>query len=360
MSIYNSTASVTNTTGSTITIGTVSVPAGGTVIFWNTTLSGQNSSAASVFAQFQANVSTLEAAVAAGSLTVTQDSIALTPTQFNAVMTTMMQAVAAGTNFAQALIPVQNQPTASDGSPQVTTGFSGVPASATPGSVFGYNSTSAAANAVIRAAAYAPPGTNAQRSIVSTSASDAPAGAGALTVVLTYLNTSMVLKSETLTLNGTTPVNTVGTDIAFVESIVVATTGTAGGANVGTLTLMTGTAGGGTAIASVPAGSGNTEYAAHYVPAGVSCYLVGMSAGSAAVLNSFFLASLGNPTVLASPFNALQPLSGAYMVPSGGQSLSVNFPSPIVVPGPNLIQMYCRPFAATASTNFGQFNYFQR
>ncbi len=98
----------------------------------------------------------------------------------------------------------------------------------------GYTATSATSGKVIRATTYTPQGTNAQRSVNSTSASDTSAGTGARTVTINYLDTSFVAHSETVTLNGTTAVNTVGTNIAFIENIVVASVGSGGG-NVGTI-----------------------------------------------------------------------------------------------------------------------------
>src|SRR5512135_49274 len=74
----------------------------------------------------------------------------------------------------------------------------------------GYVGTSATSGKVIRATTYTPQGTNAQRSVKSSSASDTAAGTGAQTITLNYLDaTNILLASETITLNGTTAVNTV-------------------------------------------------------------------------------------------------------------------------------------------------------
>src|SRR5512135_3111762 len=67
----------------------------------------------------------------------------------------------------------------------------------------GYTATSATTGKAIRATTYTPQGTNAQRSVNSTSASDASAGTGARTVTINYLDaTNIALASETVTLNG--------------------------------------------------------------------------------------------------------------------------------------------------------------
>jgi hypothetical protein len=65
-----------------------------------------------------------------------------------------------------------------------------------------------------------------QMEVVSSSANDSSAGTWARTVIVTYLTNTFVEKSETITLNGTTPVATVGTDIYRVNRFRVATTGT--------------------------------------------------------------------------------------------------------------------------------------
>ena len=62
--------------------------------------------------------------------------------------------------------------------------------------------------------------------VISSSANDAAAGTGARTVKLYYLDGNFVLKSETITLNGTTAVATTATDIYRILGLRVVTTGT--------------------------------------------------------------------------------------------------------------------------------------
>lgn len=62
--------------------------------------------------------------------------------------------------------------------------------------------------------------------VVSSSANDAAAGTGARTVKVTYLDGNFVVKSETITLNGTTAVATIATDIYRILDFRVMTTGT--------------------------------------------------------------------------------------------------------------------------------------
>lgn len=73
--------------------------------------------------------------------------------------------------------------------------------------------------------------------LVSSSANDAAAGTGARTVLVTGLDSSYLTASETVTLNGTTPVATSNTYLA-INSLTVATAGSTF-SNVGTIDCRT-------------------------------------------------------------------------------------------------------------------------
>jgi hypothetical protein len=73
-----------------------------------------------------------------------------------------------------------------------------------------------------------PPAPGVQMSIVSNSANDAAAGTGARTIVIEYLDGNLDFSFELITLNGTTPVNTIATDIRWVQAMHVATAGSGG------------------------------------------------------------------------------------------------------------------------------------
>lgn len=64
-----------------------------------------------------------------------------------------------------------------------------------------------------------------QLSLVSTSTADTAAGTGARTVVVEYLNGDLDYSFEMVTLNGTTPVLTLATDVRWVQAVHVATVG---------------------------------------------------------------------------------------------------------------------------------------
>lgn len=219
----------------------------------------------------------------------------------------------------------------------------------------GYVNTSATSPAKIRATVYTPQGTNAQRSVSSSSASDAAAGTGAQSVTINYLDAGFVAHSETVTLNGTTAVNTVGTNIAYIESMVVATVGS-GTTNAGTITIFTATAGGGSAWGSIAATDGMSFWAHHYVPAGVTCYPLSLSGGGTVVGGRMNLIRTGNPSATNLP---VRQVGGTYTHLAAGGLVDHQFTIPIPIQGPDLIYVTDTPFAVTASVAVGTFEYVQ-
>lgn len=75
-----------------------------------------------------------------------------------------------------------------------------------------------------------PSSAGVQMAIVSTSANDAAAGTGARTIEIHYLDANLVSQVETVTMNGVTPVNTVATNIRFIQCMHVITVGSGGSA----------------------------------------------------------------------------------------------------------------------------------
>jgi len=140
----------------------------------------------------------------------------------------------------------------------------------------------ATAQAPVEWTVYTEQTSNAQRSIASSSANDTGAGTGARTVKITYYSVSGGSITgpfyETVTLNGTSYVNTVSTTIAFIEKIEVLTVGS-GLTNAGILTLKAGAAGAGATVITIGVGDGQTFIAHHYVASGRTMYLTGISVG---------------------------------------------------------------------------------
>jgi hypothetical protein len=120
-------------------------------------------------------------------------------------------------------------------------------------------------------------------SIVSTDAADNSAGTGARTVYIEGLNGKYGVISETVTLDGTTPVSTVGAYL-YVNQFYVVTTGS-GGANAGEITAKVSTT-----LYDLIAVGYNQRTTGHYcVPAGYTGYMTegvittGQAAGSTSI-----------------------------------------------------------------------------
>lgn len=109
-------------------------------------------------------------------------------------------------------------------------------------------------------------------SVVSSSANDASAGTGLRTLTIVGLDSSYNIQSETITMNGVTPVNTVNS-YTFINRAYGKTFG-GGGTNAGTIT--------GTALVDatvqfvVGVGYGQTHKAIYMVPASTKGYITRM------------------------------------------------------------------------------------
>jgi len=218
--------------------------------------------------------------------------------------------------------------------------------------VTGYVGTSSAAAYAIRATAYTPQGTDAQRSIASSSANDTAAGTGARKVRITYLNTAMQEKTEDITLNGTTGVNTTSLDMALLQKMEVIEVGSGGG-NAGTISIYTQINKGGVVWGSIAAGENQTYWAHHYVPTGKTCYMLNLSVGSTVVGGWASVQRSGNPMGTGIPQRSI---AGTYPHPILG-TVDHSFRVPLAIQGPDLVWLNDRAIAATASTSFGTFEF---
>lgn len=227
----------------------------------------------------------------------------------------------------------------------------------TSGLNFGYVPAAAAAGTRILATTYAPaaPGVGAQRSMSSSSAADAAAGTGARTVLITYLTAAFVVKTETVTLNGVTAVNTANTDIAYIESMVVVTTGS-GHVNAGAITLFNAVAGGGGTLGQIAAGDSQTNWAHHYVPAGKTCLLTKATFGGTLAAGRGVVNRTGDPSQVNFP---VLPFGGQYPH-IAGDSKDIDFQRPLVVPGPDYIFLSEIPNSAVVgNVAFGTLHFLQ-
>lgn len=161
--------------------------------------------------------------------------------------------------------------------------------------------------------------------IVSTSTDDDSAGTGARTVYIEGLNGDYNVISETIVMDGTTPVVTTGTYL-YVNQFYVATVGT-GGANAGEITAKVSTT-----LYDIIAVGYNNRTTGHYcVPAGYTGYMTsgvittGQATGSTSV--TAFLKQHGPDGIVR---------VGAVSTLNNG-SVQYDFSPPYIIPEKNCI-----------------------
>lgn len=216
--------------------------------------------------------------------------------------------------------------------------------------------STAAAQVPIRFGAYNPPPSAAQRSIGSTSANDTAAGTGARQVKITYFDGSLNGPyEETVTLNGTTAVDTVATDIRFIEQMEVVSVGSTG-FNEGLIALQNGTGGAGPTRATIVVGYANTFWAHHYVPTGkraiIKNFLWAMANGD----NGNVWLRYRNPLDTNSP-NLYK--SAINRVEGNSPTLTRPLDPPLIVVGPSIIEMVISIDSSTAGLAVGGFGYYE-
>ena len=166
-----------------------------------------------------------------------------------------------------------------------------------------------------------------QLSVVSSSANDAAAGTGARTVVIEYLNGQLDYSFEVVTLNGTTPVLTLATDVRCVQAVHVATAGS-GAKAAGNITVGNG----GTTYLKLTAGERTSYNAFTRVPRQRRLFVTEMYAGS----NSGSSASRVTVEAVSTQINGLdQSETGLFYKVAGialqdsSTTLSLTAPFPI-------------------------------
>lgn len=228
------------------------------------------------------------------------------------------------------------------------------------GLISGQKATASTATTLVYSTTYTAPTSNARRSIKSSSASDTAAGTGARTVRITYLSfsgTDLIGPfTETVTLNGTSAVNTVNTDIGVIEKMEVITAGSTQ-ATVGVVTLYSATAGGGSAVWSIAAAATSTDSVHHYVPSGKTCYIRSVSfctSGTVAGNGGIFWLTRQEPTITDTCERIITEI---LPVPGITPQTSETYPCEIDIDGPVLIRGWCKPAASGSYTNYFSFNY---
>lgn len=120
-----------------------------------------------------------------------------------------------------------------------------------------------------------PDAAGVQMAIVSDSADDTAAGTGIRSIEIIYLDSALALQSETVTLNGTTPVNTLATDIRFIECMHLVTAG-AGGKAAGNISATNSA----TVYSYIASGKRRCSSSARRVPAGKRLIIDSISVSS--------------------------------------------------------------------------------
>lgn len=140
---------------------------------------------------------------------------------------------------------------------------------------FGNHTATGSTERLVSNRQYVEQASQAQRSVKSTSANDTnPGGSGAKQVRLIYLNSNYERKVEDIFLNGTSAVNTVATDIRFVEKFSVIK----GTAAAGAVMLMTSINGTGNELCGIGSGTDDAYLCHHYVPSGSKAEVIHWSA----------------------------------------------------------------------------------
>jgi hypothetical protein len=224
---------------------------------------------------------------------------------------------------------------------------------------FGLRTTAAVTEVPLyNGATYVEQTTQAQRSLVSSSASDSAAGTGARTVQIKYYDATMAGPFfTTVTLNGTTAVNTSVTDICFVDRMDVLAVGS-GGVAAGNIQLRTGLTGGGSTFAQIDTGVNQTFYTHHYVAVGETSYISGVSVSH----NGTTVGSGGVYRLRKKALGATTPvLQISDFVRLYGQSSTFSrvYQSPIKVAGPAYVVLWVAPESTTSTVYRGSFDYYQ-
>lgn len=212
----------------------------------------------------------------------------------------------------------------------------------------------------IRSTTYTEPSSGAQRSMASSSAADTSAGTGARTVRITYYTLSAGTVAgpftETITLNGTGNVNTVATNICYIEKLEVLTVGS-GGVNAGTISLFGATGGGGGTVWTIAVGINRTLGAHHYVPSGVTALITSFIGGIKGADTSGFIIRKKDPTDANS---AEIQISDLLRAPANGSTPLRSYGTPIEVPGPSRITVFAVPDSSSSRTYYGSFDFYEQ
>lgn len=213
-----------------------------------------------------------------------------------------------------------------------------------PINILGYTTTVGTGFVAICGTLYTEQTTDAQRSVVSSSVSDAAAGTGARTLRITYYDQTLVGPfTEDVVLNGTTPVDTTNVNICFIESIEILTVGAAGG-NVGTISLKAAAAGGGATVGSIAPGDNRTQWAHHYIAQEQAASIFSFIGAIKGIAAGEVHMRVKTPTIANTPEQNVAPV----MRLAPGTQAQIPFAAPVVVFGPARVTLYAKSSLAVS------------
>jgi hypothetical protein len=177
------------------------------------------------------------------------------------------------------------------------------------------------------------------------------AGTGIRSLLLEYLDSAGAVQSEAISMNGTTAVATVATDIVEILQLSATAVGSAGAA-VGTITLKN--MAGATTYEQLAVGTCETRSAIYKVPASKRAFVIGMEL-SASVASAFALCSDCNPQTGA-------VVSGAKFVWSldqaGAQGHNDNLSDTPIGPFPAGARFWLEATGGAGRTVFGSVSFY--
>lgn len=224
---------------------------------------------------------------------------------------------------------------------------------------FGDITSATTTQKIVQRTPYTEQTTNAQRSIASASANDTSAGTGARTVQIEYYNqTGAGPFTEVITLNGTTYVNTVATDICFIEGIYVVTAGS-GLVNAGILTLKAATAGGGATIGTINATDNQTFWSHHYVATGKEMNITGIAVSHSGTTVGSGGVFVVKSTVIGVANAAIRQVTDFIRLYGQASTFSRTYTSPVKVTGPAKVFLFVTPETSTSTVYRGSIDFFQ-
>ena len=226
---------------------------------------------------------------------------------------------------------------------------------------FGDVASATTTEKVVRRTPYTEQTVNAQRSFNSASVSDdgAPVGTGARTLRVTYFNaTGAGPFTETLTLDGTTCVATVASNIAFVEHIKVLTVGSTL-SNVGIISMFVNSVCGGGTIGTISALNNRTFWAHHYVATGKEANITGISAGSNSTTVGCGAVFILRARTIGIADAVDTQISDFIRLYGQESTFARAYTSPLKIPGPARLVMHVTPECSSAITYRAAIDFYQ-